>query len=227
MGPTLTVGARSIEPSEKHMFRFWSRVSIGDECWNWCGGYDGEGYGRVKILGVDVGCHRLVWATEYGDPGDMLVWHKCENRSCVRSSHLFLSTKIQNAVATRPIRVPWDVARGTIKVGSREVFPTERNVSSFWARVSKTETCWNWEGTKNRDGYGNVSLSKVSVSCHRFGWYLEHGDPGELSVCHHCDNPACVRASHMFLGTQLDNMRDASSKGRLANRGNSRKDDAA
>lgn len=41
-------------------------------------------------------------------------------------------------------------------------------------------------------------------------------DPGDLKICHKCDNPPCVRPDHLFIGTMKDNQSDMSRKGRAA-----------
>jgi hypothetical protein len=53
---------------------------------------------------------------------------------------------------------------------------------------------------------------------HRVAWELAHGKvaPPRMSVCHTCDVPACVRPSHLWLGTHAENMRDRNQKGRTA-----------
>lgn len=88
----------------------------------------------------------------------------------------------------------------------------------FWNKVDKTGDCWLWTAYTNDKGYGTISMGgrKGSVLlAHRVAWELEHGPvPEGLRVLHKCDTPACVRHDHLFLGTQLDNMRDMMAKGR-------------
>lgn len=88
----------------------------------------------------------------------------------------------------------------------------------FWSRVRKTRGCWLWDGLKNKAGYGRVSFNRQYYLAHRIAWALLKGiDPGQRLGCHKCDTPACVRPhskKHVFLGTQTENMSDASAKGR-------------
>ena len=88
-------------------------------------------------------------------------------------------------------------------------------LSRFWSRIDKTDTCWNWTRSKSKAGYGFMSIKGVHTYMHRFSYELHFGAiPDELLVCHRCDNPACVRPDHLFLGTDQDNTTDKVWKGR-------------
>jgi len=89
---------------------------------------------------------------------------------------------------------------------------------NFWNKVQKTEDCWLWTGNvlNKGMGYGRISFGKRRKEyAHRFSYRLHFGDiPKGLCVCHHCDNPICVRPDHLFTGTISENFKDMREKGR-------------
>lgn len=100
----------------------------------------------------------------------------------------------------------------TKPVGRPPVDPVKR----FWEKVDKSEDCWVWTASRDKDGYGGFSLRpRARILAHRFSWTLHYGPiPDGMFVCHHCDNPPCVRPEHLFLGTHQDNVDDMFKKGR-------------
>lgn len=82
-----------------------------------------------------------------------------------------------------------------------------------------TNGCWEWTGTKNRQGYGVVGLyiagAAIGVPAPRLQWMHHHGEiPDGHVVLHKCDNPPCVNPDHLSIGTQADNLADMRAKGR-------------
>lgn len=91
----------------------------------------------------------------------------------------------------------------------------ERAGLIFWKRVQKQEGCWLWTGHLIKHGYGRFNCYGSQFSAHRISWELHFGViPDGLFVLHKCDNPSCVRPEHLFVGTQADNVRDMTKKGR-------------
>lgn len=91
---------------------------------------------------------------------------------------------------------------------------TPEQESRFWVKVDKTNACWYWTGAKNNRGYGNVRIASKYLLAHRVSYAIAYGIPDDMNVLHKCDNPACVRPNHLFLGTHQDNMDDMVAKGR-------------
>jgi hypothetical protein len=89
----------------------------------------------------------------------------------------------------------------------------------FWNYVDiKTpEECWEWLRALNNKGYGKFSINKghIGIYAHRFSYWCTYNFyPGKLNVCHSCDNPKCCNPNHLWLGTQLDNIKDCVKKKR-------------
>lgn len=75
--------------------------------------------------------------------------------------------------------------------------------------------CLLWLGSVDHNGYGQLRVEGRSKFASHIALELD-GRPVPKGRCalHKCDNPSCVEAAHLFVGTQLLNMMDMNRKGR-------------
>ena len=85
----------------------------------------------------------------------------------------------------------------------------------FWSKVDRSGDCWVWTACRHRDRHGAPTYgmlrgpNRTTLKAHRVSYEIAYGlIPEGQAVLHGCDNYACVRPTHLYLGTQLDNIRD-------------------
>lgn len=111
-----------------------------------------------------------------------------------------------------------------VEVESRRKKPKAGWLNRFWGYVTKgsQDECWIWSGPLNGSGYAFLFVRFAGRKwtqwlAHRLSFAIANGSvPEGAQVNHKCDNKLCVSPSHLWLGSQKDNMMDALSKNHRA-----------
>lgn len=93
--------------------------------------------------------------------------------------------------------------------------PTKQDIERFWNLVTirGPDECWLWKNKTS--GRATFQFHYEYPTAARFAWWITTDiDPGELEVCHSCDNKLCVNPAHLWLGTRQENAQDMIDKGR-------------
>lgn len=91
------VGVNKPIPVEERIYKFIDKCGE-DECWNYLGYKNNDGYGIIGISnGKTEGAHRVVYKLEKGEiPQDKVIMHTCDNPECCNPKHLVLGTQNDN-----------------------------------------------------------------------------------------------------------------------------------
>lgn len=102
------------------------------------------------------------------------------------------------------------------RIGGKPVdTATYKDSQRFWLKVTigLPDECWEWQGSRRGDSYGQLYVKHKHRAAHRFSFFLANCYYPPV-VRHKCDNRVCVNPHHLEGGTQTENMRDVVERGR-------------
>jgi hypothetical protein len=112
--------------------RFLDKIRVAESgCHEWCSTMRKDGYGKFWLDGQTVQAHRAAWIVFQGEiPKGKLVLHKCDNRKCVNTNHLYIGTAKDNT-RDKIERCRW---WGRMKIPYAVVEKARSLVSSGWTQ---------------------------------------------------------------------------------------------
>jgi len=153
----------------------------------------------------------------YGDPhaeiavGEIPPWRihgpTCSVPECDRPTHAhgWCSTHVGRYYRLGTVALPGNLSLPHVR--RRDKAPMQRR---FWAKVKKSDGCWEWTASRHPSGHGYLMNDDGKVDyAHRVSWVLHFGPISEgYQINHDCNNAPCVRPDHLYLGTQRENVHD-------------------
>lgn len=93
---------------------------------------------------------------------------------------------------------------------------TPHVLTRFMDKLRTSPNCWIWTGAVNSNGYGQLWVAGTKMYAHRFAYeYFIRPIPDGMNVLHRCDVARCVRPSHLYIGDQKQNGKDAADRVRM------------
>lgn len=109
---------------------------------------------------------------------------------------------------------------------NRQTLKTLEDRFKLKYKIDEKTGCWNWIGSKDREGYGVIwdNRKKNNIRAHRLSLEIVGRKiDDKLVTLHQCDNKSCVNPNHLKEGTTQQNTKEAKERGLLTNMTEKRK----
>jgi hypothetical protein len=111
-------------------------------------------------------------------------------------------------------------------IKKHELLADDSTLAKLYANINvlDADSCWNWTGTKVKDGYGKLTKfvdgKRYAIFAHRLSWTSQNGEIPDGMVVDHtchtadlnnckgsCQHRSCINPAHLRITTIAENLR--------------------